>query len=131
MKLADIAARIYAHLKRFEADHAISRRKWTDGQGRERENTLYYHPGARAAGSRVSVTYVTYQGDSCLTKADALAYLAWLDAGNIGTHYEWRRVAPQGASQHPSSDGEGAQVVGETDAKPTEQKDHPERAVRE
>jgi len=30
------------------------------------------------------VRYISYQGATCLTKQEALDYLAWLDAGNVG-----------------------------------------------
>lgn len=74
-KLADIASRIYAHLMRLEKGHKGSK------------PTRYFMPNAWPAGSRVGVRYVSYQGSWFLTKADALEYLAWLDAGNEGSHH--------------------------------------------
>ena len=82
--LKDIAARIDAHLKRFEADPAINVK---------RERRLgglrpYWNPGAGVCGRYVGVTYIRFQGTRCLPKTDALRYLAWLDAGGVGRHYE-------------------------------------------
>ena len=67
MKLAEIAARIEVHLKGFES-----------------------YSGARAwAGGRwVYVAYSSYLFDSHLSKADAERYLDWLNAGNIGRHWQ-------------------------------------------
>ena len=41
------------------------------------------------------MTYVSYQGEASLKKAEAEAYLAWLDAGNVGRHYEQQRSAKE------------------------------------
>jgi hypothetical protein len=82
MKLAltEIARRIDAYLKRFEADPAI--------------NILtcrrYIHPywkaGAYQTGRYVGIKYVSFQGAFNLTREEAEKYLDWLDAGNIGRH---------------------------------------------
>ncbi len=89
-KLAEIAARISVHLNRFECDPVINVRR----NGEDRGTTIYYLARARMAGSRVMVIYVNYQGWIGLSKDEALAYLAWLDAGNAGKHYEaLRKVA--------------------------------------
>lgn len=82
MKLDEIASRILAHLKRFEADKKINASKY---------GVPYYMVNAYRAGTRVGVAYVAYQYHSKLKKADAEAYLAWLDAGNVGTHYVFFR----------------------------------------
>ena len=76
-KLAEIAKRIQAHLDRMEAAQP----------NRGTTNARYWHPSSRAAGPRVAVRYISYQYTNKLTKADAWAYLQWLDAGNEGTHY--------------------------------------------
>ncbi len=81
LKLAEIAKRISVHLKRFEADSEINK----VGQGRRLKP--YYFANTYVGGSRVCVRYVSFQGTSTLTKAEALRYLAWLDAGNVGSHY--------------------------------------------
>lgn len=83
MKLDEIAARISAHLKRFEKDPKIN--VTVGGSSGVR---TYYNTSAARCGSRVGVCYVSYQGWTNLKKADAEAYLAWLDAGNVGRHYE-------------------------------------------
>ncbi len=77
-KIAEIAERIAAHLLRMEK---------TDPK-RGSSRCAYYMPNAWAAGPRVGVRYVSYQSTTNLTKADALEYLAWLDAGNEGSHYK-------------------------------------------
>jgi len=84
-KLDEIAAKINTHLKRFEADKKINR---TDPTYKTRP---YYWAGSSSTGRRVRVCYVSYQGGTNLTRDEALAYLAWLDAGNVGTHYKQQR----------------------------------------
>jgi hypothetical protein len=81
--LREIAQRIDAHLDRFEADPKIN--KVVHGM------RSYYYAGARVAGRWVSVAYISFQGPSSLDRERALRYLAWLDAGNIGRHYEAER----------------------------------------
>ena len=85
LTLTELASRIAAHLKRFERDPEINEQR---GHGRP-----YYHAGAYRGGSRVMVSYVTYQGRSSLKRDEAERYLAWLDAGNVGRHYEAFRGA--------------------------------------
>jgi hypothetical protein len=79
VKNGEIADKIRAHLKRFEADPAINEKR--------RGLSSYWTAGAGASGRYVYVQYIAYQGSTALSKADALAYLAWLDAGNVGRHY--------------------------------------------
>lgn len=76
----ELAEKINAHLKRFEADKTINATSRTYG------TRPYYCAGANAT-TRVWVWYVSYQGQSSLTKAEAKKYLEWLDAGNVGKHY--------------------------------------------
>lgn len=80
LPLREIAARITAHLRRFEADPEIN----------ERVLGLAMYSGARAdtplRGRLVRVTYIAFQGAHRLSRTDAEAYLAWLDAGNVGDH---------------------------------------------
>ena len=79
MKLSEIAARIDAHLRRWERDPAINTLK----HGMHR----LFRAHAYASGSRVFVLYATWIGPTSFTKAKALAYLAWIEAGNVGEHY--------------------------------------------
>lgn len=79
MKLGEIAAKIHEHLKRFEADPVINARK---GNGL----TPYYNASSVTSGRYVAVTYVSFQYTHRLTKQQALSYLAWLDAGNVGRY---------------------------------------------
>ncbi len=86
MKLKEIAEKICTHLKRFERS---KKHNPTDSKYKTRPFFMAY---ASARGTRVYVTYISYQGQSGLKKADALAYLAWLDAGNVGTHHECKDI---------------------------------------
>ena len=87
-KLAEIAARIAAHLARFEADPALRQTHGIDGPRVVR----YRKPFVKASGGRVCIRYVDYHNlRACIYKGQALAYLAWLDAGGVGRHWEWER----------------------------------------
>lgn len=83
VKLKEIADRIDAHLKRFEKDPAINKLIAT----RKMKLRTYWLPSAVVAGNRVFVRYVSYQGQTSLTKAEAERYLIWLDEGNTGPHW--------------------------------------------
>lgn len=87
-KLSEIADLISAHLTRFENDKRVNVNAHDPKYPRP-----YYYAGARAPrGARyVYVTYVSFQGTSKLTREQAEAYLAWLDAGNVGTHYTFEQ----------------------------------------
>ena len=86
MTLTEVASRINAHLKRFEGDPAINR--YADARREQDKLRPYYFAHANRAGGRVSIQYVAYQGGSCISKADAEKYLTWLDAGNVGRHFQ-------------------------------------------
>lgn len=81
--LAELGELIDAHLKRFEA--ADEKKHPKDSDRRH-----FWQAGAHAAkGARfVYVRYISYQGSSHLTREQATRYLAWLDAGNVGRHFE-------------------------------------------
>lgn len=79
-----LAARINVHLRRFEADHKINTNTKPDRTGLAR----FYNAWCGASGSRIFTTYISYQGQSSLTRTEAQRYLAWLDAGNVGRHFE-------------------------------------------
>lgn len=87
MSLQDIAAALLAHLSRIEADPVLNPR---DG-GHPLGDRDIICPSVERAGSRISVQYRTVA--DTLTKAEAAAYLAWLDAGNNGTHLDMIRRA--------------------------------------
>lgn len=88
--MKELAARIDAHLKRFEADPEINKPR--------RDGTHpYYQCGAWSAGRWLNVLYVDYQGTTSLTRTQAEQYLAWLDAGNVGRHWDAEREARGGA----------------------------------
>lgn len=78
----EIASRILAHLKRFEADPIINKEKNHGGM----LLTPYYHVNAYGNPRGVAVTYISHQGKDQLSKEDAEKYLDWLDKGKIGTH---------------------------------------------
>ena len=81
IKLKEIASRIDAALDRIEKDPVLNQRK--NGKG-----AFLFSSGAIAVGRYVQICYVSYQGRNNLTKDEALQYLAWLEAGNVGRHYE-------------------------------------------
>ena len=84
MTLTEIAQRINVHLKRFENDPAINVDRTPDKTGLR----TYYNAYAGRSGAYVSVVYISYQGHSNLTRDEALKYLAMLDGGFVGRHYE-------------------------------------------
>jgi hypothetical protein len=81
-KLELLAREINQHLRRFEQDGKINIDRSGDGLHD------YYGAGATATGQRVRVVYISYQGNSLLTREEAQEYLRWLRAGNVGRHYE-------------------------------------------
>ena len=81
MTTREVAARVDAHLKRFERDPKINPKS-------DRGLTVYWGAGSWSGGRWVYVQYVSYRGACALSKADAETYLRWLDAGNDGWHYE-------------------------------------------
>lgn len=83
----ELAAKIYAHLKRFAADPELSHYT-RDGK----KYTRFWSVSAYGT-TRVNVFYISYQRVSVLTKAEAIKYLEWLDAGNVGHHYQALREA--------------------------------------
>lgn len=91
--MKELAARIYAHLKRFEADPVINAER-PNGSGVPYFRANAYYPG----GARIGVVYVSYQGARSLTRDEAEAYLAWLDAGHVGTHFQQQRTAQAATS---------------------------------
>ena len=97
LTLKTLATRIGEHLRRFERDPKINVRHRYDreaGEWREDPNGVgdYYMANAHSNGRRVSVVYISYQGPSKLTRDRAVAYLAWLDAGNVGKHFDMERA---------------------------------------
>jgi hypothetical protein len=89
----ELALKIDAHLKRFERDPKINfgkrydqeRKRWVRDPMGLRD---YFGANARGDRQRVRVIYIAYQGGSYLPIADAERYLAWLDGGNVGRHFE-------------------------------------------
>ena len=80
-KLGDIANKIDLYLSRFEQDPAINT---VDPKS---HCLIYFQARCFVSGSKVRVYYINYQGSLTLTKAEAKAYLRWLDEGNVGKHW--------------------------------------------
>ena len=109
MTLTEIGKRIHAHLKRFEADPKINK------PHPKYKTSPFYWAGAARVGRYVSVSYVNYQGSQSLTRDQAEAYLAWLDSGNVGRHFEAARrdtasrnagsIQPASAEDNAPDDG--------------------------
>lgn len=101
--LTEIAAGIDWHLRRLEADPVFNRRRvfdkarggWVDATAPGEGVPSLYDAWARVSGNRIRVLYISYQGSSTLTRAEAETYLAWLDAGGQGRHFEALREAPR------------------------------------
>lgn len=90
LKLPEIAKRIAAHLARMEADQDLN----TLPEDPEVPQVLkYVNATSYRAGSKLAIVYNTIYPPSppwkpwMLTKAEALTYLAKLDAGKNGYHY--------------------------------------------
>jgi hypothetical protein len=95
----DLASKIDVHLKRFERDPKINPSKrfdqekkvWVPDNMGVRD---YYFARATGIRHRVWVIYVMYQSGSYLSIEEAQKYLAWLDTGNVGRHFEALREVP-------------------------------------
>ena len=81
--MKELASRINAHLKRFEADKKINAINPI-----YKTSSYYYAWATYTSGSRIQITYLAYQGPSHITREEANIYLKWLDAGNVGRHWE-------------------------------------------
>ena len=89
----ELAEKIDVYLKRFERSATLNpgkrydkaRQAWVPDAMGVRD---FY--GAHAWGDRhrVGIKYVSYQGGSHLSTDEATLYLAWLEAGNVGRHYQ-------------------------------------------
>jgi hypothetical protein len=80
MTLTEVAAKIDAYLKKFEADPKINVKLDS------RTISPYWQAGAYQVGRFVGIIYVRFQGSFHLKRDEAEKYLAWLDAGNVGKH---------------------------------------------
>jgi hypothetical protein len=90
MKLGDIARRIGRHLQRLEKDKAWNRYDG-DGLSAEPRRKLYRPSARRGQRSAIVIVNISYQGGVSHPRADAVAYLVWLEAGNKGTMNEFKR----------------------------------------
>ena len=73
LKLKEIAAKIAAHLKEWEADPVINARDPKYGVRK------YYCANSWAAGSKIGLRYISYQGQRFISKNEALEYLDWIE----------------------------------------------------
>jgi hypothetical protein len=78
----ELGERICAHLKRFEADPVLN----AEVERRRMKLRPFFNVSAFGERKYVFVSYVAYQGISKLSREQAAEYLAWLDAGNVGSH---------------------------------------------
>ena len=99
MKLKEIAERINVHLKRIEHDPTLN------PEDRKFRTRPYYYAGAWVGGSRIGLKYVSYQGESHISKTEAEQYLAWLDAGNVGKYWEMDRQLKAAAGRAERKEG--------------------------
>ena len=81
--LKDIAAAIQRHLTRWEKDPVINAPD-------SHKMRPYFWARAYASGNRVFVKTISYQASDSLTRQQALDYLAWIDAGNVGARWQMR-----------------------------------------
>jgi hypothetical protein len=80
MTLTKTAAQIDSYLKKFEITNKMN----------------LFWSGARQAGRYVRISYIHYQSSSHLTKVQAETYLKWLQAGNVGKHWEALKPPAEG-----------------------------------
>ena len=85
---SEVAAKIDAYLRCWEADPAINTKYGKPGQRISR----YYMAGCYTHGGWVCIVYVSFHGTEKMRAADAEKYLAWIEAGNVGEHYLMNRV---------------------------------------
>lgn len=88
-KLADLAEKIDAYLKKWEADK-VGVNKADSGGHRK-----FYCANACAMGNRIAIKYVSFQGSSRLSRGEAERFLARLDGGYIGSHHGLDLSAPE------------------------------------
>jgi hypothetical protein len=88
--LKDIAACISAHLKRIEADPKLNKFKHSTPEQASGHFTPFWLARCWGSGRGVGILYVGYQSPTTLTRRQAERYLAWLDAGNVGKHWQVR-----------------------------------------
>ena len=67
---------------------------------------VLYKAYAWRAGNRVKVRYKSFWNPSSLTRVEAEAYLAWLDAGNNGTHFDLMLNLPKALDRQAARDAE-------------------------
>lgn len=93
----ELGQKIDRHLKRIERDPKLNpgrrfdkeKDAWIPDEMGVRD---YYGANAHGDRHRVRISYITYQAASFLPIEDAEKYLAWLDAGNVGSHHEAIKV---------------------------------------
>jgi hypothetical protein len=71
-----------------------------------RDQPVLYKAYAWRAANRVKVPYKSFWNLSSFTRVEVEAYLAWLDAGNHGTHFDWSRTLPKTRDRQAGRDSE-------------------------
>lgn len=95
----DVALKINAHLQRIERSPTLNPRRRSDQDSDALGTYSYFDAGATGVRHRVWIRYVSYQGGSYLSIEVAQKYLAWLDAGHVGRHYEVLDACDVGAAR--------------------------------
>lgn len=108
--LINIACDIAAHLKRFAGDLRINRPVSIASDPTTLQSPYMFTSVSSQRGS-VWVVYDNMRGGHRLTRAEAEAYLAWLDAGNVGTHLDMAKSAKSTTAAAPSLATEVDSVV--------------------
>lgn len=90
MKFEEIASKINEHLQRLSQS----------GQ----DKVKLYQPFAYYSGKgpKMYVRYVFYWTEDYLSKAEAIEYLSWLDAGNIGYQYHCKKELKNASTKQNS-----------------------------
>lgn len=88
-RINELAEKIDVHLKRFERDPEIN------APHPKYKTSSYYRAYASGYRGKVTVCYISFQGQSRLTLEEAEAYLVWLNAGNVGQHHKQQREAKE------------------------------------
>ena len=93
---ADIAAAIKGHLQRFEADPDVNKGKPGQVPPVAAGAARFQGVSATPKGvDQVRIVYHDVTNAADLTQDEAQAYLDWLDAENVGTHFDKAARCPK------------------------------------
>jgi len=89
LSMAELAEWIHLHLKAMENDPKINTRAPDRIPGVKGLQRLWHSSAYYAGrGPKIQVTYISFQGSSTLSREEAEIYLAYLESGKTGRHYE-------------------------------------------